>query len=532
MEIPKSEALKAFAKTDPFTVSAASPTKLYNLVGGVWKETKNYTWVVDPMNGEKFMQMPNTSKEELMEFAKDMAAVPKSGLHNPLKNLSRYVLYGEISRKAAELMHHPDVEAHFAKLIQRTIPKHDIQARGEVRVVRAFLANFSGDSVRYLAEGTVYPGDRDGQQPTSYRWPLGGVVIISPFNFPLEIPALQIMGALYMGNKVLMKPNSKTTVVVEEFVRMLHYCGMPMTDLDLIHCQGALFEEIYSMCPIRMTQFTGSSDIAEKLALLTHGRVRLEDAGFDWKVIGPDVGPASIDYVAWQSEQDSYSLSGQKCSAESFLITHTNAVKAGLYEKMAAQASLRNLADLSIGPVLSVKNAEFEKHRDFCLKLEGAKLLFGGKPLTGHHIPPCYGAWEPSAYFVPLKHFFNPDLFKPLTTEVFGPVQVVTEFGDEDVEKVIQLLEMIPLHLTAGVVSSDILFKHRILANSVNGTTYAGIRGRTTGAPQNHWFGPAGDIRAAGIGTAEAIKLVWSVHREIIYDELPIESTWKAPKPT
>ncbi|KFK24134.1 hypothetical protein AALP_AAs67913U000100, partial [Arabis alpina] len=45
------------------------------------------------------------------------------------------------------------------------------------------------------------------------------------------------------------------------------------------------------------------------------------------------------------------------------------------------------------------------------------------------------------------------------------------------------------------------------IGNTVNGTTYAGLRGRTTGAPQNHWFGPAGDPRGAGIGTPEAIKL-------------------------
>src|SRR5690242_13562308 len=58
----------------------------------------------------------------------------------------------------------------------------------------------------------------------------------------------------------------------------------------------------------------------------------------------------------------------------------------------------------------------------------------------------------------------------------------------------------------------------QVLANTVNGTTYTGIRARTTGAPQNHWFGPSGDPRGAGIGTPEAIRLVWSAHREIIFD--------------
>jgi 1-pyrroline-5-carboxylate dehydrogenase len=87
-------------------------------------------------------------------------------------------------------------------------------------------------------------------------------------------------------------------------------------------------------------------------------------------------------------------------------------------------------------------------------------------------------------------------------------------------------------HLTAAIVSNDINFIQHVLAHTVNGTTYAGIRARTTGAPQNHWFGPAGDPRGAGIGSPEAIKLVWSTHREIIEDFGPIPDGWSTPNPS
>ena len=72
-----------------------------------------------------------------------------------------------------------------------------------------------------------------------------------------------------------------------------------------------------------------------------HTQVFLEDAGFDWKILGPDVprSKEEVDYVAWQCDQDAYACSGQKCSAQSMLFTHTNWVKAGLYEKLAALAS-------------------------------------------------------------------------------------------------------------------------------------------------------------------------------------------------
>ena len=67
-------------------------------------------------------------------------------------------------------------------------------------------------------------------------------------------------------------------------------------------------------------------------------------------------------------------------------------------------------------------------------------------------------------------------------------------------------------------MSNDIHFLNWILKNTVNGVTYAGKRARTTGAPQNHWFGPSNDPRGSGIGTIEALLGVWTSHREIIYD--------------
>lgn len=77
----------------------------------------------------------------------------------------------------------------------------------------------------------------------------------------------------------------------------------------------------------------------------------LEDAGFDWKILGPDV--SDIDYVAWQSDQDAYACSGQKCSAQSILFMHSNWAQAGLLDKLRHRAAHRKLDDLTVGPVLT-----------------------------------------------------------------------------------------------------------------------------------------------------------------------------------
>ena len=107
----------------------------------------------------------------------------------------------------------------------------------------------------------------------------------------------------------------------------------------------------------------------------------------------------------------------------------------------------------------------------------------------------------------------------------------MTEYNDDSLDAVLEACERMSHHLTAAVVSNDPAFQAEVLANTVNGTTYAGRRARTTGAPQNHWFGPAGDPRGCGIGTPEAIQMVWSCHREIIYDQF-VPDDWKQPKPT
>lgn len=141
-------------------------------------------------------------------------------------------MYGEITAKLCQEMRKPEVwfislalsnivtrsqvKEFFTRLIQRVAPKSYDQALGEVDIATTFLENFCGDQVlilavayatylwlqvRFLARGFSVPGDRLGQESMGYRWPYGAVAVITPFNFPFEIPVLQLMGALYMGNR-------------------------------------------------------------------------------------------------------------------------------------------------------------------------------------------------------------------------------------------------------------------------------------------------------------------------------------------
>lgn len=519
-----------YATVDPFNgMTPDEPGVVRNLLRGEWLEGDRFRPdIPDPLNGGGFLQVPDTM--DLEGYVDSLRECPKSGLHNPFKNPQRYVKLGRACAQAAALLAEKETEDYFTRLIQRVMPKSWQQCLTEVVVTRIFLENFAGDGVRFLARGFSNPGDHPGQESRGYRWPFGPVAVVAPFNFPLEIPALQVMGALFMGNKPLVKVDSKVSVVFEQFLRLMIHAGVPAEDIDLIHCKGSTMGQLLESAKsdIRLVQFTGSGAVAEHIAGVMQGKVKLEDAGFDWKIIGPDFQPEWLDYVAWQCEQDAYNATGQKCSAQSILFVHDNWAES-LLPKMAALATRRKLDDLTVGPILSWTNRQIQSHVDAMLEIPGSRLLFGGNVLKGHAIPENYGAYEPTAVQVPIDAIRGED-FNLVTTELFGPFQVVVSYGDDDLDDVLQALEKISHHLTAAVVSSDVGFQNQVLAATVNGTTYSGMRGRTTGAPQNHWFGPCGDPRAAGIGTPEAIINTWSGHREIIMDQGPKPPGWQVPE--
>lgn len=506
--------------------------EVLNCVDGKWTgDTKAKMVIPHPLDRDAppIFTIPDTQQDELAPFFESLRKCPKSGLHNPLKNPERYVQYGEITRRAGDALTQPEIAEFFVQAIQKCVPKSHAQALGEVKVTAAFLNNFAGDNVRRLAQSFGVPGDHGGQMSVGHRWPYGPVALVTPFNFPLEIPVLQLMGALFMGNKPVLKPSEQVSVVMEQFLLLLQHCGMEKTDVDFLNCKGPVAQKVITDTPVRVTQFTGSSKVGELLSAATHGKVKLEDAGFDWKIIGPDV--ANVDYVAWQCDQDAYASIGQKCSAQSIVFIHENWKDSGLMEKLKENVSKRSLDDLTLGPTLTVTTKTFLDHTQRLASIPGASVLWGGKELSNHKIPEKYGAVEPTAVFVPLEEMMKEENFDVCVTELFAPFQVVTFYNDDTLDTVLEATERMSHHLTAAVVSNDPEFQAKVLANTVNGTTYAGRRARTTGAPQNHWFGPSGDPRGAGIGTPEAIQLVWSAHREIINDNL-VPAGWSQPKAT
>jgi 1-pyrroline-5-carboxylate dehydrogenase len=135
--------LKHFAEFSP----KAKTFKLSNYINGEWRSTSKYEEFPDPLKGGKMLDVPLTEKSEFQDIIKSMKECPKYGLHNPLRNVERYLLYGQVCRKVAQALHDDEVFDHFIKLIQRVFPKSTGQAYGEMKVTRAFFENFAGDNV-------------------------------------------------------------------------------------------------------------------------------------------------------------------------------------------------------------------------------------------------------------------------------------------------------------------------------------------------------------------------------------------------
>lgn len=182
---------------------------------------------------------------------------------------------------------------------------------------------------------------------------------------------------------------------MEQFLYFSHACGMPKEDVNFINCSNESMEHVIENADFKVVQFTGSSRVAERIAQKTNGRVRVEDAGFDWKVLGPDV--SNFEYVCWQSDQDAYAATGQKCSAQSVVFVHENWHKAGFVDGIKKLAARRKLEDLTVGPVITWDNKRIKGHIDSMMAIKGAKLAFGGNELKNHKVPSCYGTYEPTA---------------------------------------------------------------------------------------------------------------------------------------
>jgi acyl-CoA reductase-like NAD-dependent aldehyde dehydrogenase len=274
--------------------------------------------------------------------------------------------------------------------------------------------------------GEVYPQDDAGMMVYSAREPLGVVTAITPWNFPVSIPARKIAPALVTGNTVVFKPSSDAPLSGYRLAEALVRAGIPKGVLNFITGRAGEVGPVITQSPaVRAITFTGSTaagELIHRAAPLTT-RTQMELGGKNPLVVMED---ADLDRAVDLAIKGGFSLTGQACTGTSRIIVIAG-VKRAFTEKLVAKVkSLRIGSGLT--PGMDVGPLATRSQLDTVLKYiaigrEEATLLCGGDRLSGE-------GYEHGYYVSPAVFTDVTQSMRIAREEIFGPVLAIIEARD------------------------------------------------------------------------------------------------------
>jgi alpha-ketoglutaric semialdehyde dehydrogenase len=336
----------------------------------------------------------------------------------------------------------------LGKLLAREEGKTLSEAIGEVTRAGHIFKFFAGEALRMT--GDTIDSVRPGVEVTVTREPLGPIGIITPWNFPIAIPAWKIAPALAYGNTVVFKPADLVPGCAWAIVDILHRAGLPAGVLNLVMGSGSrIGPAIINNKHIRAISFTGGTATGALIAASCSERgikYQLEMGGKNPLLVMDD---ANLNIAAESAVNGAFFSTGQRCTASSRLI-----VTEGIHDRFV-DAIKERLAGLKVGNPLEesvhigpvVDQRQLQQDIDYIEigKKEGAKLAFGGQRVE------C--ATE--------GFFLAPALFTEATNdmriaqeEIFGPVAAVIRVKDFD--EGIAMCNDTPFGLSAGICTASL----------------------------------------------------------------------------
>lgn len=370
-------------------------------------------------------------------------------------------------------------QTELATLLAREEGKSFKDALGEVIRAGQIFKFFAGECVRQSGEKLA--STRDGMEVEITREPVGVVGIITPWNFPIAIPAWKVAPALAYGNTVVIKPAELVSASAYALADILHRAGIPAGVFNLVIGKGSVVGETLVNHPdVAAISFTGSEytgkSIAAKMASRM-GKVQLEMGGKNPLVVLDD---ADLDLAVDIAINGAYFATGQRCTASSRII-----VTEGIHDKFVA-AMTEKVKTLTVGHALDentiigpvVNQAQLDQdlsYIDIGVK-EGATLVYGGQKVE------C----KTKGYF------FQPALFTDVTNdmriaqeEIFGPVACVIKVKDYD--DALATANDTPFGLSSGIVTTSLKAAHHFKRHSKSGMVM--INAPTAGVDYHVPFG-------------------------------------------
>jgi len=284
---------------------------------------------------------------------------------------------------------------------------------------------------------------------TKAHHPLGPVVCISPWNFPLSIFIGQLSAALVAGNTVLAKPAEETPLIAAEGVRILHEAGVPKDVLQLVVGDGAVGAALVAADETAGVMFTGSTDVARLIQKELAGR--LSAAGRPVPLIAETGGQnamivdssALTEQVVADVVASAFDSAGQRCSALRVLCLQEDIAERTLAMLKGAMQELRigrtDFICVDVGPVITAEardtiNNHIETMRAAGYKVE--QLPLGNATVHGTFVAPA---------------IIELDSIAALKREVFGPVLHIVRYRHEDIDTLIEDINATGYGLTFGL---------------------------------------------------------------------------------
>lgn len=296
-----------------------------------------------------------------------------------------------------------------------------LKARYETHHAPIFLRSIAGECRRVTGE--TYLSDYPGVKSYSIRRPMGIVLAISPFNFPLLLSIRKIGWAIATGNCVILKPSEVTPVIGLKIAEIFTEAGLPPGVLNVLPADGKDLGDILIADPrVKKVTFTGSTKVGRAIAATCaqYGtKVTLEMGGKNPLIVLND---ADIDYAVNTAAFSNFMNQGQICMTGSRVI-----VEAGIYDDFVTKFTAKvqqlkygNPRDpgVVVGPLIRSEQPKFiQKQVDLAVE-QGAKLLAGGSS-------------ENNLYLPTLLADVTQDM-SIFSTECFGPVASVIKANDFD----------------------------------------------------------------------------------------------------
>jgi aldehyde dehydrogenase (NAD+) len=472
-------------------------TAFQNLVGGDW---------VDAVAGETFESRSPANGEALGTFPRSQSddvdrAVDAAKAAYEEWRLVPAPKRGEILFRFAELVR--DAKDDLSQLIAREMGKVLPEAGGDVQEAIDMAQYMAGEGRRLWGQTT--PSELRDKFNMSVRMPIGVVGAITPWNFPIAIPAWKITPALVCGNTVVLKPAEETPRLAERFVELLTEAGLPPGVLNVVHGFGEEAGDRLVRHPdVPVITFTGHREtgIAVTKAAADHLKhVHLELGGKNAIIVLDDADlDLAVEGIVWSA----FGTSGQRCTAASRVIVH-EAVYGALESKLVAAAERLRLGpgweeDTDVGPVISA--AALEKIHSYTGigRDEGARLLTGGEVATGNGL-------DSGFYYRPTV-FGNVEAgMRIAQEEIFGPTTALIPVADFD--EAVRVANGIRYGLSSSIYTRDVNRAFRAMRDLVTGITY--VNAGTTGAEVHLPFGGA---KETGNGHREAGQAALDVFTE------------------